>query len=80
MAGYDLCEACFGTVGRLHPHKMKKYRKTALQNLLELTDHVITVLQDREDLMLVKEREVRDISPPVRDREVQKQLQQQDSR
>ena len=86
ITGFDLCEACFGNVGKSHPHKMKKYRKTAVQNYLEMIDQVMNVLQDREDLLL-KDRELaREETSPIRDvkpTQTQQQLlqqQQQDSR
>jgi hypothetical protein len=83
--GYDLCEACFGSVGRLHPHKMKKYRKNPVQNYTELTDQVITILQEREEI-ISKDRELAESllltqsQISQREREVKKEIQQQDTR
>ena len=61
FSGYDLCEACFSQVGRLHQHKMKRYRKTPVPQLIELTENVINVLQERDE---VYSREpIREASP-----------------
>jgi len=46
--GYDLCEPCFGTVGNLHQHKMKKIRKMPVQSLLDLIESMRGILEDSQ--------------------------------
>jgi len=60
--GYHLCESCYSTCGKSHPHKMKKYRRIAISNLLELVDSISNVTQEQQDILESSVRE-HDTSP-----------------
>jgi len=70
--GYDLCEPCYATYGKTHQHKMKKFRRIAIPNLIELVDSIAVIVSEQDELMeipLPKERlNERVERPPVRER------------
>lgn len=48
--GYDLCEVCYHASGNSHPHRLRKLRKMAVSNLLDLVDNIMTVTYDKEEI------------------------------
>eukprot|EP01117_Protostelium_nocturnum_P009792 TRINITY_DN3498_c0_g2_i2.p1 TRINITY_DN3498_c0_g2~~TRINITY_DN3498_c0_g2_i2.p1 ORF type:complete len:775 (+),score=185.57 TRINITY_DN3498_c0_g2_i2:138-2462(+) len=46
--GLDLCELCYTSAAKVHPHKFKLVRKIPLDNLLELVDNVKNLISDHE--------------------------------
>lgn len=70
---FDLCENCYGILGKDHPHKMKRHFKTSIYSLIDLVDNIQAVVNDFENTSKEKEQRV-EKERERRDREQRKEL------